>query len=262
MNSQEYYDWLSKFEKRTTSDDTFTPPAVYDVVLDYVHNHVVNLDNLNVVRPFYPNGDYQAVEYGKNDIVIDNPPFSIITPICKWYQEQGVKFFLFAPAMTTFSPSRKVNGLTHIIAPVSINYDNGANVATSFITNVTPHIKAKTAPNLYKALKAAQQPKASLPQYQYPYNVLMINDLQKLARKGVDFEIPANQCRMISQLDNQKTYKKALFGSGLLISDNKAKERIAKEQMPELTKHAQVWELSEREQAIIRGLDGANDERI
>lgn len=29
MNSKEYYEFISKFEERHTTDDCYTPPAVY-----------------------------------------------------------------------------------------------------------------------------------------------------------------------------------------------------------------------------------------
>ena len=209
MNSTEYYNWLKKFEKRTTSDDTFTPPKVYDVVREYVHNHIINLDNLNVVRPFYPSGDYTNLsQYDKNSIVIDNPPFSQITKICAFYQQQGVKFFLFAPALTSFSPSAKTMGLTHIIAPADIVYDNGAKVKTSFITNLAPKFKVKACPILHQALLAKQTQKPTLPKYQYSNHVLTVSKLNRLCVAGVEFEISADECVYISKLDSQKTHKK------------------------------------------------------
>ena len=96
MNSKEYLSWLQNFEKRNTSDDTFTPPAVYDIVLDYVNQHILNLDDLTVERPFYPDGDYQAhaQNYGENTVVIDNPPFSILSKIIDFYLQNNTKFCL------------------------------------------------------------------------------------------------------------------------------------------------------------------------
>lgn len=233
MNSQEYYNWLNKFEKRTTSDDTFTPPAVYDVVLDYVNQHILNLDDLTVERPFYPDGDYQAhaQNYDENTVVIDNPPFSILSKIIDFYLQNNIKFFLFAPAMTVFSPMRNLN-YTAIIAPSKITYDNGAVVGTAFVSNLCGDVRAMTAPTLYNALTALekQKPTPTLPKYQYPPNVLMTNNLQKLCRAGIEFSVSADESVFISQLDSQKSHKKGLFGGGLLISDNKAKERQAKEQ--------------------------------
>ena len=67
MNSKEYYEFISKFEERHTTDDCYTPPAVYDVVADYVAKEY-NLNPDNFVRPFVPNGDYQAFEYAPDAV--------------------------------------------------------------------------------------------------------------------------------------------------------------------------------------------------
>lgn len=253
MNSQEYYDWLSKFETKKTTDDTFTPPAVYDVVVDYVNNHIVNLDGLKVVRPFYPNGDYTDLsQYDDNSIVIDNPPFSIMSQICQFYQQHGIQFFLFAPALVVFSAFRLNKGLTAIIASATIEYANGAKVPTNFITNLTPHLTAKTAPELHQAL---QIKKANLPKYQYPANVVMVNTLQKLVKNGLDFEVSADNSCFISQLDSQKASKKTVFGGGLLVCDNTVKALQNKVlQNKVLQNKAIVWQLSQNERQLIKNL--------
>lgn len=254
MNSQEYFEWLSKFEKRSTSDDTFTPPAVYDVVLDYVDKHIIGLDGLTVERPFYPDGDYQthAQNYDKNTVVIDNPPFSILSKIIDFYIKNNIKFFLFAPALTVFSPMRDKD-YTAIIAPAKITYDNGAAVDTCFVTNLCDDVRAMTAPVLYNALKALEQQKPTLPKYQYPPNVLMANDLNKLCKAGVEFSVSADESVFISQLDNQKPRRKTLFGGGLLINNEKAKELQVKEM--QVKEKCLAWELSERELALVDGLE-------
>ena len=258
MSSKEYYDWLQKFEKRNTSDDTFTPPAVYDAVLEYVNDHVLNLDGLTVVRPFYPDGDYQAhaQNYDENTVVIDNPPFSLSARIYKFYQEHNIKFFLFAPTMTVFASVRN-RDCTAIIAPSKITYDNGAMVDTAFVTNLCGSVRAMTAPALHNALKALEQQKPKLPKYQYPPNVLMANSLNKLCQVGIEFSVSADESAFIRQLDSQKSHKKRLFGEGLLISDNKAKELQAKELQAKDKMF--IWELSDRELAIIERLEKGND---
>lgn len=258
MNSQEYYNWLQKFEKRSTSDDTFTPPAVYDVVLDYMDKHILNLDGLTVVRPFYPDGDYQVKNYDENTVVIDNPPFSILSKIIDFYLANNIKFFLFAPALTVFSPMRNKD-YTAIIAPAKITYDNGAAVDTCFVTNLCGDVRAMTAPKLYNALQALEQQKPTLPKYQYPPNVLMANNLNKLCKAGIEFSVSANESVFISQLDSQKEQKKTLFGGGLLTSDEKAKELQIKELQ---AKNEQfIWQLSEREQQTINELNNATNQR-
>ncbi|WP_432481605.1 hypothetical protein [Moraxella sp. ZY200743] len=253
MNSNEYYNWLQRFEKRTTSDDTFTPPAVYDVVLDYVNEHILNLDGLIVERPFYPNGDYQAAakNYDENTVVIDNPPFSILSKIIDFYIKNNIKFFLFAPALTVFSPMQNCD-YTAIIAPSKITYDNGAAVDTCFVTNLLGDVRVMTAPVLYNALSSLEKEKPKLPKYQYPPNVLMVNNLNKLCKAGVEFSVSANESVFIRKLESQKEHKKTLFGGGLLISNDKAKELQAKELQAK--DNQIVWQLSDREQEIVQNL--------
>ncbi|OPH36728.1 hypothetical protein [Moraxella lacunata] len=258
MNSDEYYKWLQKFEKRITSDDTFTPPAVYDIVLDYVNQYILNLDDLTVERPFYPDGDYQAhaQNYDENTVVIDNPPFSILSKIIDFYLANNIKFFLFTPSLTVFNTMRN-RDCTAIIAPNNITYDNGAVVSTCFVTNLCGDVRAITAPTLYNALQALEQQKPKLPKYQYPSNILMVNNLNKLCRAGIEFSVSADESVFISQLDSQKAHKKGLFGGGLLIGDNKAKELQTKEL--QIKNNLINWELSDREWAIVESLGTSND---
>ncbi len=254
MTSEEYYNWLSKFETKKTTDDCYTPPNVYDAVLEYVDKEVISLDGLNVVRPFYPDGDYQKDAQGYDDktIVIDNPPFSIITPICKFYQENNIKFFLFAPALTVLNCTFKTQGLTAIIAPQLITYANGAKVYTSFITNCTPDIQAKTAPSLYQALKATQLERRNLPTYEYPSHVVTVSKLKKLCAAGIKFDVSRYHSAPIRDMDDQKQHGKTIFGGGLLVSDTTAKELQAKE--AQIQTNQMVWTLSERERAIVESL--------
>ena len=263
LDSQAYFEWLSKFEAKKTTDDCYTPPAVYDAVLEYVNDHVLNLDGLKVIRPFYPKGDYTDLsQYDENSIVIDNPPFSLSARIYKFYQEHNIKFFLFAPSLTVLNSMRYIHGITAVIAPHGITYENGAVVNTSFMTNLMPNIKVKTAPILLeKLIKAENLLKAELPKYDYPDNVLMVNSLHKLCKAGIDFEVNANSCQYISQLASQKDKGKTLFGGGLIISDNKAKELQAKElQAKELQAKGKsiIWNLSDSERQIIERLNHAN----
>ena len=262
LDSQAYFEWLSKFEAKKTTDDCYTPPAVYDAVLEYVNDHVLNLDGLKVIRPFYPKGDYTDLsQYDENSIVIDNPPFSLSARIYKFYQEHNIKFFLFSPALTVFSSMRHIHGITAVIAPHGITYGNGAVVNTSFVTNLMPSIKVKTAPILLeKLIKAEKLLKAELPKYNYPDNVLMVNSLHKLCKAGIDFEVNANSCQHISQLASQKDKGKALFGGGLIVSDcvaEKLKAEKLKAEKLKAEKTVIIWELSDSERQIIDELNKA-----
>ena len=117
MNVKKFNDYegfVDKFKPKKTTDDCYTPPAVYQAVLDYVKETYNLPDDTLVLRPFYPGGDYESVEYPEGCIVIDNPPFSIFSKIVDFYTKRGIRFFLFAPALTTLGPVAKRDGLTNV----------------------------------------------------------------------------------------------------------------------------------------------------
>ena len=109
-----YEGFVEKFKPKKTTDDCYTPPAVYQAVHDYVKETYNLPDDTLVLRPFYPGGDYESVEYPEGCIVIDNPPFSIFSKIVDFYTKIGFRFFLFAPALTTIGPVAKRDGLTYV----------------------------------------------------------------------------------------------------------------------------------------------------
>ena len=82
--SEEYKAFVDKFKPKLTTDDCYTPPNIYETVKEWVFEHY-NLDkSTKVIRPFYPGGDYEHAEYPENSIVIDNPPFPILSKIEKF----------------------------------------------------------------------------------------------------------------------------------------------------------------------------------
>ena len=85
--SEEYRQFVEKFKPKKTTDDCYTPPEIYQVVLDYVTERY-GIDQNSVVRPFWPGGDYQAEEYPNGCCVVDNPPFSILSKIVDFYIER------------------------------------------------------------------------------------------------------------------------------------------------------------------------------
>lgn len=254
-DDEEYQEFLAKFEAKKTTDDCYTPPIVYEAVADYVaERYGVSKDNF--VRPFFPNGDYQAEKYKPTDIVVDNPPFSIMAEILNYYSENGIKFFLFAPHLTIFSSSAAAAS-SCLICGVSVTYENGANVNTSFVTNMED-CAFRSAPKLYKAVKTANDEnlksmRRELPKYSYPMNVITSPMITNFSRYGIDFEVAKDECHFIRQLESQKESGKGLFGSGYLISDKKKAER-EKAEREKNGSIPDVWELSERELAIIRSL--------
>ena len=85
-----YKGFVEKFEPKKTTDDCYTPENIYDVVADFVAIRY-GLNRENFRRVFWPGGDYQAETYCPEDVVVDNPPFSILSQIVTWYQDRGRK---------------------------------------------------------------------------------------------------------------------------------------------------------------------------
>ena len=241
----DYDGFVEKFEVKKTTDDRYTPPAVYDIILRYVGRNY-DLTGKNIIRPFYPGGNYKCVEYGENDVVLDNPPFSIISQIVRFYDARGVKYFLFAPHLTLFSSE---NLSTKIVVCADIKYENGAMVKTSFLSNLFGDIAVMSAPDLSAELNALNRSVVTLPKYEYPDNVLTISMVADFSSKGVPFRVLKSELAYIRGLDSQRTAGKSIFGSGYLLSEKAAAEKAAAEKVNVIT-----WPLSDRERRIIEGL--------
>ena len=127
-----YEEFVEKFKPKKTTDDCITPPLVYDTIRDWVCSRY-NIDPSCIVRPFWPGGDYESYTYPEGCVVLDNPPFSILSKICGFYLARGISFFLFAPSLTAFSGRSIVMRVNHIICDAQIVYENGAMVRTSFV---------------------------------------------------------------------------------------------------------------------------------
>lgn len=255
----EYKEFTDKFKAKHTTDDCYTPPNIYEAVMKWACKHY-GFKPRDIVRPFKPNGDYQSEKYAKNAVVLDNPPFSILTEICNWYQDRGIKFFLFAPALTPFASSGSFNTL---ICGVSIVYANGAKVATSFITNMGDYL-IETAPDLFDTLKEINRENEhkitrDLPKYKYPDCVVTAAAINYLNVHHTDFKLKREDAVFICCLDEQKKVGSGLFGGGFLLSERAAAERAAAERAAADRAAAEraaahEWKLSERELEIQRSI--------
>ena len=252
----DYDAFVDKFKAKKTTDDCYTPPEVYNCVLRYV-SEKFNIKGTEIVRPFYPSGDYENCEYPEGCIVVDNPPFSILSQIAKFYIEKGIKFFLFAPHMTLFSSRGEY---CRIVVGASIIYENGATVKTSFISNLFDDVMVMSDPFLYRELERINKSKKiNLPKYQYPNEVITVSDIQWCVERGVSMQFKKGDIYHIGVLDSQKPYKKAIFGAGFLLSEKAAAEKAAAEKAAAEKAAAEknnviIWELSERERNIIKSL--------
>lgn len=248
---EDYEGFVEKFKPKKTTDDCYTPPLVYEAVADWVANEY-KLDKTKLVRPFFPNGDYEKMDYS-GGIVVDNPPFSILSKIVRFYVERDIKFFLFAPTLTS---CRYGDFCTVLPIGVDVEYENGAVVCTSFVTNLEPHkIRARTSPTLYKAIDEANRAnkatlKNHIPKYIYPLELVTTAAIYSYARYGIEFVVPRSSSVRVSALDSQRADKKTIFGCGWLVSEQVKAER----------EKAERWTLSKRELEIIAKMTQAQNE--
>ena len=256
--NEEYNAFLDKFENPKTTDDCYTPDNIYDVVADYVEE-TYKTKRSEFVRPFYPGGDYQREDYKPGCVVVDNPPFSILSSIVDWYLENGVKFFLFAPAVSTFTYLTR-EGTTAICPYAKITYENGANVMTNFVTNLGDgSVVAIGEPDLYVKLDAAnteneEKMHVHFPKYDYPFELLTAAKLGWMASHGERLIIRKKDACFVRDLDAMKESGKGIYGGGLLLSERAAAERAAAERAAAERAAATVWKLSDREWEIVRSL--------
>lgn len=278
----DYEGFVEKFKPKKTTDDCYTPPEIYDTILEWLGENV-DPRGKEIKRPFYPGGDYKAEHYPDNCVVVDNPPFSILSKIINFYVASGVKFFLFAPTLTM--ASAKISGrtdidITYITCGVTVTYANGAIVNTSFTSNLFGDVRVWACHELYQRIKrvndrCVKEKKVRSPVFDYPRNITSAAILSRLPKHGVSIKIRKQDCRSISALDAQKKAGKGIFGSGFLLSDRAAAEKAAVESMAEKNiveekamqekaaaekaaaekAAAIVWELSEREKRIIKELN-------
>ena len=247
---EEYQAFLEKFEAKKTTDDCYTPDNIYDVVKKWCIERY-GLKGKKILRPFYPGGDYQKEDYSGDCVVLDNPPFSIISEICEWYTERNIPFFMFAPALTLLGIARGT--MNYVACCISVTYANGANVSTSFVTNLG-NKKIVASAELRELIEEANKENLrkmhkELPKYAYPDEVLTATMLGYMAAHGTSIEIEAKDVHFIRALDSQKESGKGLFGSGFLLSEKAAAEKAAAEKID-----TNIWELSDREREIVKSL--------
>ena len=262
---EDYENFTKKFEPKKTTDDCYTPSYVFEAIKDWVDKNIMSLDGVRIVRPFFPGGDFEAFEYKPGDLVLDNPPFSILAKIRRFYSARGIRYFLFAPALTLFSSPCNENE-TFIIVNCDIVYENGANVKTSFVTNATSgENRIMLRGDLNKAIKEATKSNKedkSKPLYVMPAEVITAALLGKIAERGIILNFPANECHFVRGLASMREAGKSLFGGGYLISERLAAERLAAERLAAerlaaerlAAREKTIWKLSKEEKKIIKDL--------
>ncbi len=256
----EYQAFVDKFKPQKTTDDCYTPEPVYEAVRAWAVRHY-SLGDAPIVRPFSPGGDYESADYPNGCVVIDNPPFSILSQICRTYEKRGIRFFLFAPTLTLFSTA--AGAVNYLPSCCTITYENGARVNTSFVTNMG-QFKIEMAPDLFDSVSAADaevraERAATLAKYCYPQNILSVGDFD-LVRHGQALKFPAASVSFVRALDAQKDKGKTIYGGGFLLSEKAAAEKAAAgeaaaQKAAAEKAAAEKWSLSARELEVISSLD-------
>lgn len=254
---KEYDDFVEKFEPKKTTDDCYTPPAVMEAVTNWTKKAFDISKSTRVIRPFYPDGDYQAEDYSGDCCVIDNPPFSILSEIVRWYTEHNVRYFLFAPSMTTAATAPDCEKAL-ILSFAPITYENGAVVNTSFITNMAnSEVAIMVSKELNEAIADAQPPEETdLAAYDRPANCMTVTDFKRFAYCGDDLTVKHSQVQFVRNIDALKDAGKGLYGGGFLVSDKVAEKAKAEKAKAEnvraenvraaIAKAEKVWTEKER----------------
>lgn len=214
--SKSYGEFINKFKAKHTTDDCYTPEAVYNAVRDWTVNEF-GLEGREIVRPFWPGVDFETFDYPENCVVIDNPPFSIYSKILKFYTEEGIDFMLFGPTLTLF----KRYDCCYIVTSETVTYANGAKVNTSFVTSLDKVNRIRCDRSLKNAIaEAGHQKKSDLTVIKYPNCVVSSAILGKTSR--VDFRVRKEDCVWITHAGGNY-----LFGNGFLLSDRATADRAA-----------------------------------
>ena len=261
----DYEGFLDKFAPKKTTDDCYTPANVYEAVRAWAVREY-GLEGREIVRPFWPGGDYQSYEYPAGCVVIDNPPFSILGKIVRWYAAARVDYFLFSPYLTNLGVGAGECGVNHVIAPCSVVYENGAEVDTTFVTNLGDDF-IRSAPDLMDAIETADNEnrkngKRTLPKYVFPYSVVTSAAVGYLCKHHTPLTIRRKDCAFVRKLDAMGST--GIFGGGYILSERAAAERAAAERAAAERAAATTWTLSPRELEIQRmlGATSSNEEIV
>lgn len=212
--------FVQKFRPKATTDDCYTPPAVYDAVKNWVNENLLDLTSWprSVLRPFYPGGDYLRENYPAGSVVIDNPPFSIYSQIVRNYTRMGVKFFLFGPALSLFVRDVDVK---YVICRCNITYANGAKVRTGFVHNLGGP-RLCMAGDLSDDINKAQHNKAAYQKFIKPPGIYSAADLMRFVPKEREKIYLTGGAEIFTHIEGRK-----IFGGAMKFNDietNKLKQ--------------------------------------
>lgn len=179
--SETYEAFVEKFKEKHTTDDCYTPKEVYECVEEWARERYGFTGP--VVRPFWPGMDYQEFPYGKDETVLDNPPFSILAKIVDYYMAKGVRFCLFAQGLTAAHATKLQEGTTIVLTGRSVKYANGAEVSFALVTNLSPDVRIELSKELSDRIHRVQKGKPPLNQLKYAPGVTNCAKLGTLSKR-------------------------------------------------------------------------------
>ena len=248
----DYDGFVEKFEVKRTTDDCYTPPEIFAAIAAHVCDQY-GVDPACIVRPFWPGGDFEAFEYPEGCLVLDNPPFSIITKIVRMYNASGIRYFLFAPHLTLSC----VPCPTAVVAGVDITYENGATVKTSFATNLPDEYAVRNDVKLWECIKELnaklrKERNVTKPMRIYDPHIFKYTDMDQITRGGIQHGIRREQCMKVNGVGGTDS-----FGKWMLLS-TKARAEAERARAEAERARAERVELGPQEVLVIRSLDAAD----
>ena len=219
QDTEESEAFKAKFKPKKTTDDVYTPPAVYDAVARWVFEKYGLPEDTLVVCPFYPGGDFATHDYPEGCLVLDNPPFSLMSKIVRFYVANKVRFFLFANTLTLF---RQIDLCNAVVAGGDVTFDNGAKINTSFLTSLGEN-RIEVAGDLHDILRDVDRcrPKKSKSLYVYPPNVTTAPRLAMISCAGLSLSI--REAWPLGRLEPGYD----IYGGGALMADADAQREQA-----------------------------------
>ena len=215
----EYAEFLQKFERKKTTDDCYTPENIYGAVLDWASRRY-GFDQAEAVRPFWPNSDYQLFDYPDGCVVVDNPPFSILSKIVRFYLARHIHFFLFAPGLSSIVAAGAANT---VCIGEEVEYANGAKVNTGFVTDLGGNA-IETAPDLSLEIRRIndenrREKTKQVRRFSFPDEVMTAAKGKYLAGHGVRFAVKREDAVYSSDACGEK-----IFGGCFLLSPRRRRK--------------------------------------
>ena len=220
---RDYDAYVAKFaDAPKTTDDTYTPADVYEAVVGWLSEKGKITGGTRIIRPFYPGGDFEGADYPPGCAVIDNPPFSIVSKVCKWYACRGTGFFLFCPAFTS---ARLSEFCTVVQIGVPIRFENGARLPVAFASNMFGSAAAIAAGDLTQKIEGCKSQKKDakeIRKMQWPDEIVTVSTLRSIAAGGGTFELDRRDSVMVTKAGGVNVY------GGVWLSAKAAEAKAAR----------------------------------